>query len=75
MHLYSNRLTFELAKNNKVYANYLYYNDTIQQMSYTLRNNNGSSDFFKNFIPFRLNYIDYIENITIATPIAEQSQM
>ena len=34
-------------------------------MSYTLRNNNDASDFFKNFIPFRLNYIDYIENITI----------
>ena len=67
LHLYSNRLTFELAKNNKVYANYLYYNDTIQQMSYTLRNNNGTSNFFRNFIPFRLNYIDFIKNVTIFT--------
>ena len=67
LHLYSNRLTFELAKSNKVYSNYLYYNDTIQQMSYTLRNNNGPSDFFKQFIPFRLNYIDFIENVTIFT--------
>ena len=65
LHLYSNRLTFELAKSNKVYANYLYYNDTVQQMSYTLRNSIGASAFFKHFIPFRLNYIDFIENITI----------
>lgn len=62
LHLYSNRLTFELCKINNVFSNYLYYNDTIQQMSYSLRNNN---DFFKHFIPFRLNYIDFIENITI----------
>ena len=34
-------------------------------MSYSLRNNNNPSDFFKHFIPFRLNYIDFIENITI----------
>ena len=65
LHLYSNRLTFELCKINNVFSNYLYYNDTIQQMSYSLRNNNNPSDFFKHFIPFRLNYIDFIENITI----------
>ena len=65
LHLYSNRLTFELAKSSKVYSNYLYYNDTVQQMQYTLRNNEGPSDFFKQFIPFRLNYIDFIENVTI----------
>ena len=65
LHLYSNRLSFELAKSSKVYSNYLYYNDTVQQMQYTLRNNEGPSDFFKQFIPFRLNYIDFIENVTI----------
>ena len=65
LHLYSNRLTFELCKINNVFSNYLYYNDTIQQMSYSLRNNNNPSEFFKHFIPFRLNYIDFIENITI----------
>ena len=65
LYLYSNRLTFELCKGNNVFSNYLYYNDTIQQMSYSLRNNNNPSDFFKNFIPFRLNYIDFIENVTI----------
>ena len=65
LHLNASNLTFELCKGNKVFSNYLYYNDTVQRMSYTLRNNNDASDFFKNFIPFRLNYIDYIENITI----------
>ena len=65
LHLYSNRLTFELCKINNVFSNYLYYNDTIQQMSYSLRNSGNPSDFFKHFIPFRLNYIDFIENITI----------
>jgi hypothetical protein len=36
-------------------------------MSYTLRHNENASDFFKHFIPFRLNYIDFIENVTIIT--------
>ena len=65
LHLHASKLTFRLCKMNKAFSNYLYYNDTMQQMSYSLRNNNGASDFFKNFIPFRLNYIDFIENITI----------
>ena len=65
LYLYSSRLTFELCKGNNVFSNYLYYNDTIQQMSYSLRNNNNPGDFFKNFIPFRLNYIDFIENVTV----------
>ena len=65
LHLNASNLTFELCKGNKVYSNYLYYNDTVQRMSYSLRNKNNASDFFKNFVPFRLNYIDYIENITI----------
>ena len=65
LHLNASKLTFELCKGNNVFSNYLYYNDTVQQMSYSLRNNKNVGDFFKNFIPFRLNYIDYIENITI----------
>ena len=65
LHLNSSKLTFELCKHNRVFSNYLYYNDTVQQMYYSLRNKDGASDFFKNFIPFRLNYIDFIENITI----------
>ena len=65
LHLFSSRLTFQLCKGNKVYSNYLYYNDTVQQLTYSIRNNNKPIDFFKNFIPFRLNYIDFIENVTI----------
>ena len=65
LHLNAYKLTFELCKGNKVFSNYLYYNDTVQQASYSLRNNNGPGDFFKHFIPFRLNYIDFIEDIKI----------
>ena len=65
LHLYSSELTFELCKGNKVFSNYLFYNDTVQQLTYSVRNNHNPSDFFKNFIPFRLNYIDFIENVTI----------
>ena len=64
LHLYASKLTFELCKGNNVFSNYLYYNDTVQQLTYSVRNNNKSIDFFKNFIPFRLNYIDFIENVT-----------
>ena len=67
LHLYANRFTFELAKFNNSFSNYLYYNDTVQQMSYSLRHNENPSDFFKHFIPFRLNYIDFFENVTIIT--------
>ena len=65
LHLKANKLTFELCKGNKVFSNYLYYNDTVQQSSYSLRNTHEFKDFFNNFIPFKLNYIDFIENITI----------
>ena len=65
LHLKASKLTFELCKGNNVFANYLYYNDTVQQESYSLRTTHEFKDFFKNFIPFKLNYIDFIENITI----------
>ena len=75
LHLNASNLTFELCKGNKVFSNYLYYNDTVQRMSYTLRNNNDAGDFFKNFVPFRLNYIDYIENITIEKREYDQNKI
>ena len=65
LHIYSSELTFELCKGNNVFSNYLYYNDTVQQLTYSVRNKNKAADVFKNFIPFRLNYIDFIENVTI----------
>ena len=65
LHLKASKLTFELCKGSKVYSNYLYYNDTVQQKYYSLRTTHEFKDFFHNFIPFQLNYIDFIENITI----------
>ena len=66
LHLNASKLTFELCKkNNKVFSNYLYYNDTVQQATYSLRTTNNFKDFLKNFIPFKLNYIDFIEDIKI----------
>ena len=65
LHLKASKLTFALCKGNNVFANYLYYNDTVQQKYYSLRATHEFKDFFHNFIPFKLNYIDFIENIPI----------
>ena len=65
LHLKASKLTFALCKGNNVFANYLYYNDTVQQKYYSLRTTHEFKDFFHNFIPFKLNYIDFIENIPI----------
>ena len=65
LHLKASKLTFELCKGNNVFANYLYYNDTVQQKYYSLRTTHEFKDIFNNFIPFKLNYIDFIENIPI----------
>ena len=65
LHLSASKFTLELCKGNQVFSNYLYYNDTVQQATYSLRNTWVFQDFFNNFVPFKLNYIDFIEDIKI----------
>ena len=65
LHIFGSNLTFELCKKNQVFSSYLYYRDTIQKRSYSIRQANDSFyRIFTNFVPFRLNYIDFYENVT-----------
>ncbi len=64
LHIFSSQLTFSLCKRNNVYSSFLYYNDTIQRRTHSIRQtNNDFRNILKNFIPFKLNYIDFIENV------------
>ena len=59
--------------NNKVYSSFLYYNDTIQQRTFSIRQTeNNFKNILKNFIPFKLTkilslliFIKYFKNILI----------
>ena len=64
LHIFASKLTFQLCESNKVYSSFLYYNDTVQRRTYSIRNTEGFTDIHKNFIPFKLNYIDYFEKGT-----------
>lgn len=64
LHIFASNLTFELCKPNKVYSSFLYYKDTVQNRTYSIRQTEGNfRKIYKNFIPFKLNYIDYFENV------------
>lgn len=64
LHIFSSQLTSELCSGNKVYSSFLYYNDTIQRRTHSIRQtNNDFKNILTNFIPFKLNYIDFIENV------------
>ena len=64
LHIFASKLTFQLCESNKVYSSFLYYNDTVQGRTYSIRNTNSFRDICNNFIPFKLNYIDYFEKVT-----------
>ena len=64
LHIFASNLTFELCKSNKIYSSFLYYNDTVQQRTHSIRQTGKNfNKIFKNFIPFKLNYIDYFEKV------------
>ena len=64
LHIFASSLTFELCKRNKVFSSYLYYRDTIQNRTYSIQQTeNNFLKIFKNFIPFRLNYIDFYKKV------------
>ena len=61
-HIFSTNLTFEICKRNKVLSSYLYYKDTLHNRTFSVRDTNDNFwNLYKNFIPFRLNYIDFIK--------------
>ena len=62
LHIFSDNLTFEICKKGKVLSSYLYYKDTIYNRTFDVRDTeNNFWKLYKNFIPFRLNYIDFIK--------------
>ena len=64
LHIFSSNLTFQLCSKNKVYSSFLYYRDTIQNRTYSIRQTeNNFWKIYKNFIPFKLNYIDFFEKV------------
>ena len=64
LHIFASKLTLELCKSNQVFSSFLYYNDTIQQRTYSIRQTDQNfMKIFNNFIPFKLNYIDYFEKV------------
>ena len=68
VHLFAPDLTFALIKDNKVYSSFLYYQDLIKKRTFTTRELNGTKDsikIMKYFIPFYINYLDFINNNTI----------
>ena len=43
-------------------SSYLYYKDTLHNRTFSVRDTNDNFwNLYKNFIPFRLNYIDFIK--------------
>ena len=64
LHIFSSNLTFQLCDRNKVYSSFLYYKDTIQNRTYSIRQTeNNFWKIYKNFIPFKLNYIDFFKTV------------
>ena len=64
LHIFASQLTFELCKGNKVYSSYIFYNDRIQNRTYSIQQTeNNFWKIYKNFIPFRLNYIDFFKEV------------
>ncbi len=64
LHIFSSKLTFHLCEKNKVYSSFLYYNDTIQQRTFSIRQTeNNFRNILKNFVPFKLNYIDFFKTV------------
>jgi hypothetical protein len=62
LNIFSDNLTFEICRRNKVLSPYLYYKDTIYNRTYDIRQTeNNFWNLYKNFIPFKLNYIDFIK--------------
>jgi hypothetical protein len=62
LHIFSSDLTYKLCENNNVYSSFLYYNDTVQHRTFSIKDTNYDlRNILKNFIPFRLNYIDFYE--------------
>ena len=60
LHLYSNWITISLANENHL-GPYIYYNNTIGNSTYDLRNKNDNMIRFSYLIPFYINYIDYFK--------------
>ena len=70
LHIFSSNLTFQLCEKNKVYSSFLYYKDTIQYRTYSVRQTeNNFWKIYKNFIPFKLNYIDFFKKVEKQTDI------
>ena len=64
LHIFASNLTFELCKRNKVFSSYIYYRDTIQNRTFSIQQTeNNFFKIYKNFIPFRLNYIDFYKEV------------
>ena len=60
LHIFSSKLTYKLCENNNVYSSFLYYNDTVQSRTFSIRDTKYDfRNIFRNFIPFRLNYKDF----------------
>ena len=63
-HLYASELTLEICSRNNVYSSYLYYQDLIQSKTYTAKEGRSIEGIKKFFIPFYINYLDFLQNIT-----------
>ena len=64
LHILSSNLTFQLCGENNVFSSYFYYNDFIQNKTFSIRETEFKiSNILRFLIPFRLNYIDFLETV------------
>ena len=62
LHIFSDNVTYQLGKFNKILSPYFYYREINKNNTFSARftKKNLTISILKNFVPFRLNYIDYI---------------